>query len=274
MTRPSTPASKAPFLTTWTIAYFAWSLVPVALLVRVSLAEPSAVLDPRGFSVAWYRMAFSDPDIRGAFFHSLELAGPTALIATALGVGLGVGLGSWKSRWSGRLRPLALAPMAIPQIVLAAGAFYAFLYPLRVIGFGRDAQLIAHITIALPYVVLLVWSRFFSISRGLEETAIDLGASRASAFIRVTLPLLLPAILAGMALAFVLSFDNLVVSQILCVRDCTTVPMLLYGRGRAVSVSPAVVALGTVSAMAMLVAMTVFFSAWRLSRRWHIRVEG
>jgi spermidine/putrescine transport system permease protein/putrescine transport system permease protein len=266
----SVPGSRAPLLATWTIAYFAWSLAPVALLVRFSLADPSGFPAAQRFSLDWYRDALTDPDTRGAFLHSLELAVPTAVVATGLGVCLGVGLGSWTSRWSMRFRVLALAPMALPQIVLATGFFYAFLHPLGAIGFGRDAQLIAHITIALPYVVLLTWARLFSLPPELEESAVDLGASRASASIRVTLPLLLPAILAGMALAFVLSFDNLVVSQLLCIRDCTTVPMLLYGRGRAVSVSPGLVALGTISAAATLVAISIFLAAWRLGRRWQL----
>lgn len=266
--------SRAPFLATWTIAYLAWSLIPIALLIRVSFADSFAVLDPRGFSFAWYQDVFADPDLRGAFFHSLVLAGSTAVLATPLGVGLGVGLASWKSRRSVIFRPLAVAPLVVPQIVLATGFFYAFLYPLGVIGFGRDAQLVGHITIALPYVVLLIWARLFSIGPELEEMAVDLGASRASALVRVTVPLLLPAILSGMALAFVLSFDNIVVSQFLCVRDCRTVPMLLYGRGRAVVVSPAVIALGTISMMATLVAMAIFFAAWKLSRRWSERPDA
>ena len=172
------------------------------------------------------------------------------------------------------LRSLALAPLAVPPIVLAGGFFFAFRYPLGIIGFGRDAQILGLVTIALPYVVLLIWARLFSIGRDLEETAMDLGATRSSAFIRVTVPLLLPSIMSAMALAFVLSFDNLVVSQYLCIHDCSTVPMLLYGRGQAVGLSPAVVALGTMSMMATLVAMAIFFSSWKLSRRWSERAEA
>jgi spermidine/putrescine transport system permease protein len=264
---------RPSFLAIWTLGYFVWSLVPVALLVRISFSESFAVLEPRGFSLAWYQAALTDPDIRGAFVRSLGLAGPTALLATALGVGLGVGLRSWDSRWSVWLRPVVVAPIAVPQIVLAAGFFFAFQYPLGVIGFGRDAQLIGHTTIALPYVVLLVWARLLGVGGNPEEVAMDLGASPASAFLRVTLPLLLPAILSAMALSFVLSFDNLVVSQLLCIHDCTTVPMLLYGRGRAVVLSPAVVALGSMSLMATLIAMILFFLPWRLTRRWRATAD-
>jgi spermidine/putrescine transport system permease protein/putrescine transport system permease protein len=103
--------------------------------------------------------------------------------------------------------------------------------------------------------------------------AMDLGASRSTAFVRVTVPLLLPAIVAGMAVSFVVSFDNLVVSPLLCLQDCRTLPMLLYGRGRAVVVSPAVIALGTISMLATLVAMAIGFSAWKLGRRWSQRPE-
>ncbi len=267
------PTWRAPLLATWTLGYFVWSLVPIALLVRISFGDPSFP-DPRGFSLAGYEAAITDPDLRGALYHSLLLAGSTALLATPLGVSLAVGLGSWASRRATVLRSLALAPLAVPPIVLAAGFFFAFLHPLRIIAFGRDAQIIGHVTIALPFVVLLVWARLFSIGRDLEETAMDLGASRASAFVRVTVPLLLPAILSAMALAFVLSFDNLPVSQYLCIRDCRTVPMLLYGRGQPVEPSPAVVALGTMSMTATLVAMAIFFSSWKLSRRWSEGAKG
>ena len=266
--KPVRPTWRAPFLATWTVGYFVWSLVPIALLVRISFADPSAFLDSRSFSLAWYEAAVTDPDLRGALLHSLLLAGSTALIATPLGVSLAVGLASWASREATMLRFLALAPLAVPPVVLAGGFFFAFLHPLGIIGFGRDAQIIGHVTIALPYVVLLIWARLFSIGRDLEETAMDLGASRASALVRVTVPLLLPSIMSAMALAFVLSFDNLAVSQYLCITDCRTVPMLLYGRVQPVMPSPAVVALGTMSMMATLVAMAIFFSSWKLSRRW------
>jgi spermidine/putrescine transport system permease protein len=268
------PPWRTPFLATWTVGYFVWSLAPIALLIRASFADPSAFRGTRGFSLAWYEAAITDPDLRGALFHSLLLAGSTALLATPLGVSLAVGLASWASRRATLFRSLALAPLAVPPIVLAGGSFFAFLYPLGVIGFGRDAQIIGHVTIALPYVVLLIWARLFSISRELEETAMDLGASRTSTFVRVTIPLLLPSIMSAMALAFVLSFDNLPVSQYLCIRECRTVPMLLYGRGQAVGLSPAVVALGTMSMVATLVAMAIFFSSWKLSRRWSERAEA
>jgi spermidine/putrescine transport system permease protein/putrescine transport system permease protein len=169
---------------------------------------------------------------------------------------------------------VTILPLAIPQIVMATGFFFAFLSPLRFVGLGRDAQLLGHVTVALPYVVLVTWVRLIGAGRGYEELAMDLGASPTEAFGRVTLPLLAPGIVAAIAIAFVLSFDNLVLSQWLCISDCQTVPLLLYGRGRVGALSPAVVALGTMAMLLTLLGMAVFFGAWRIGRHWRGAATG
>jgi ABC-type spermidine/putrescine transport system permease subunit II len=251
--------------------YLAWSLAPVALLVRAAFTDPEAFLQPEGFSIAWFRAAVADPELRVPLAHSLQLAGLTVALAVPIGLALGVGLARWMSPIAGVVRALAIVPLAIPQIVMATGLFFSFLAPLRFVGLGRDAQLLGHVTIALPYVVLVMWVRLIGVGRGFEEIAMDLGASRTQALRRVTLPLLAPAILSAIAIAFVLSFDNLVLSQCLCISDCQTVPLLLYGRGRVGALSPAVVALGVMAMLGSLAAMGLFFGAWRIGRRWRVR---
>lgn len=255
-------------LAAWTWLYAAWSLAPVLLLLRLAFADPSAEPWPNGLSLAFFRGALSNPELRGPLVRSLQLAGLTVAIATPLGVGLAVGLARWRTRWIAAWRALAVAPLAVPQVVLATGLFFTFLVPLQAIGFGRDAQLLGHVTIALPYVVLVVWVRLGSVDREFEEPAMDLGASPAQAFARVGLPLLAPAVVSAIAIAFVLSFDNLVLSQWLCISDCRTIPMTLFVRGGLGTPSPTLVALGTLAMGATVLAMGVFFTGWRVGRRW------
>lgn len=267
----SNPQGRTWPLATWTWIYVGWSLLPVLLLLRLAFADPAAEPWPSGLSLAFFRGALSNPELRGPLLRSLQLAGLTVAIATPLGVGLAIGLARWRTRWIDAWRALAIVPLAVPQVVLATGLFFTFLVPLQAIGFGRDAQLLGHVTIALPYVVLVVWVRLGSVDREFEELAMDLGASPSRAFTRVGLPLLTPAVVSAAAIAFVLSFDNLVLSQWLCIADCRTIPMTLFVRGGVGTPSPTLVALGTLAMGGTMLAMGVFFAGWRVGRRWTTR---
>jgi spermidine/putrescine transport system permease protein len=127
---------------------------------------------------------------------------------------------------------------------------------------------LAHVTLAIPFVVLVVRARLLGLPFEEEEAALDLGATPISMVRRVLLPLSVPALIPSAAIAFTLSFDNIVLSHWLCIgNDCRTLPGLLTGTAGAIMVSPDLYAIGTVGMAVALCMMTVVLLVLEMTRR-------
>jgi spermidine/putrescine transport system permease protein len=177
--------------------------------------------------------------------HSLRLATLTAIVATPLGVATAIGLHRWHSRSSRVALWAFVVAIGVPQTVLAS-AFFLAIVNLTAFRLGVGPQLLGHITLALPFVVLIVWISLSQLPAEDTELAMDLGAPEHSALFRVTLPQIVPAIVTAATVAWLLSFDNLVLSSWTCIfADCITVPMRIYGRG-APRAQPILFAYGTI----------------------------
>jgi spermidine/putrescine transport system permease protein len=163
---------------------------------------------------------------------------------------------------------LMLLPLVTPEIVLASGLFLVFVHLFTVVPFGTPAQVLGHVTWSIPYVVVVMRGRLFSIGKEYEEAAMDLGSSPLEALRRVLLPLLYPAIFAGFMIVFALSIDDFVTSQFLSSGDrTTTIPMLLYSSGRSAP-NPSLNALATVMLVFSLTAIGIAaFVLTRVARR-------
>jgi len=226
----------------------------------MSVSEGFSITGSQGFTLRHYGFALEDPVATGALIQSLTLASLTMAIATPLGFGLALGLSRWPGRLSTVASTLTILPLALPQTVLATGFFLLIWKVFTPLPFDSPSQLLAHVTLALPFVAIVVRLRLLSIGRELEEMAADLGASEGEVMARVLVPLLSPAILVGAAIAFVVSLDNFVLSQWLCIpSDCLTVPMLLYG-GRVAS--PPLAALASITLVCSLAAFGVAAWGW------------
>jgi spermidine/putrescine transport system permease protein len=161
-----------------------------------------------------------------------------------------------------------LLPLVTPEIVLASGLFLVFAHLFTAVPFGTSAQVLGHVTWSIPYVVVVMRGRLFSIGKEYEEAAMDLGSSPIEALRRVLLPLLYPAIFAGFMIVFALSIDDFVTSQFLSSGDrTTTIPMLLYATGRTAP-NPSLNALATVMLTFSLASIGIAaFTLTRFSRR-------
>ena len=232
MARAHDPDRPPLGLRVFTWAYFAWWFLPIAIVVRASFTSGDSPTQLEGFSWGWYEAALHDEEFRTSLVQSVRLAASTTAIALPLGVATAVGLHRWRSRTADAGGLLVLIALAVPQTVLAAGLFL-FLIQTPLL-FGTTTQLLGHVTLAVPFVVVVVWVALASVPRVHEESAMDLGATQAAALMRVIFPQVLPALVAAAAVAWLLSFDNIVVSSWLCIRsDCATLPMRIYGRGGA-----------------------------------------
>lgn len=256
----------------FTVAYLAWSLVPVLLAVRFSFNEGRSRSSAQGWSTRWYwgdpdLSVWHDPDLRSALFQSLRLAGFAIAIAVPLGVALALGITRWRGRAARPANLLALSTLVTPEIVMGSALLLVFVNLLTFMPLGTPAQLVGHVTFSLAFVLLVVRGRLVSIGREYEEAAMDLGASSLRTLRSVLLPLLSPAIVASAIVVFALSMDDFVVSAFLSAGSGTdTVPVRIYSNARG-SPTPALNALASLTLFLTLGAVALAFGVWQAVRR-------
>jgi spermidine/putrescine transport system permease protein len=248
---------------TW--GYLAWSLLPLAVALAVSLGwDPLSREAVVNFDA--YRVALRDIELRGAFVHSVWLAVGTVAVAVPMGTALGLVLAHVTHRPWRVVGAALIAMIALPHVALGVVLFYLFIFAVR-IQLDTLTQLVGHVTLALPFVALIVWIRVLFLDASYEEQAADLGATPWSTVGRVLLPLCAPAILVAATVAFAVSFNELPVSRYLCTpRDCQTIPMIIGTDG---DISPPAVAIAVIAmglSVAFLAAAVV--ASRGLSRRW------
>jgi putative spermidine/putrescine transport system permease protein len=195
------------------VIYF-FLMLPLLVVFPLSLSSaPYMQFPPPGLSWQWYERYLDDPQWIDATWRSLYIGGATAVLALALGVPLAFSL--TRGRFPGRalVDRLALAPIIVPTIILSV-AVYGLFAKLKLIG-AWYGLVVAHTVLALPFVVLVMTAGLRDFDRGLEQAAAGLGASRTSTLLRITLPLLRPSLVSAGLLAFISSFDELVVALFL-----------------------------------------------------------
>lgn len=224
-------------------------------------------------TLKWYARLFSDNQVLSAAWLSIKVAAMSASGAVILGTIAGLVLsrfGPFKGR--AFLQGLTTAPLVMPEVITGLSMLLLFvsleqLFQ-KMFGWQFDRGMatitIAHITFTMAYVTVIVQSRLASFDDSLEEAALDLGARPAKVFFRITVPLILPAILSGWLLAFTLSWDDLVVTQFVSGPGSNTLPMVIFSRVR-LGVSPVVNALATI--MVLVVALGVILSAYLMRRQ-------
>lgn len=216
---------------------------PILVLAAYSFNASSLVTVWGGFSTRWYGVLVSDRPLIDAALVSLRVALAAALLATLLG-GLAALALDRAGRFPGRalFTGLVYAPMVMPEVITGLSLLLLF------VGIGLDRGLvtlvIAHATLGLGFVTILVGARLRGLDRALEAAAADLGAGPLRVFLTITLPLIAPALAAGFLLAFTLSLDDLVIASFVTGPGATTLPMRLYSQVR-LGVNPEINAAST-----------------------------
>jgi putrescine transport system permease protein len=255
---------------------FVFLYVPILSMVVYSFNDSRSVTvwnSVTSPTVKWYGRLFADEQILSAAWLSIRVAAMSATGAVVLGTLAGLVLarfGPFKGR--ALLQGLTTAPLVMPEVITGLSmlllfvtlehlfhAFFGWQFDRGVVTIA-----IAHITFTMAYVTVVVQSRLASFDDSLEEAALDLGARPAQVFFRITVPLILPAILSGWLLAFTLSWDDLVVTQFVSGPGSNTLPMVIFSRVR-LGVSPVVNALA--SLMVLVVALGVILSAVLMRRQ-------
>jgi putrescine transport system permease protein len=214
-------------------------------------------------TLKWYGELVSNTQIIGAAWLSIRIALMSATGAVILGTLTGVALarfGPFKGRTL--LSGMTTAPIVMPEVITGLSLLLLFVALQQLIGWPKGSGALtitlSHITFCMAYVTVVVQSRLVGFDESLEEAAMDLGARPATVFFRVTLPLIVPAILSGWLLAFTLSWDDLVITQFVAGPGSSTLPMVIFSKVR-LGVSPDVNALATI--MVLIVSTGIITSA-------------
>jgi putrescine transport system permease protein len=225
------------------IAGLLFLYVPIGILILYSFNASRLVTVWGGFSTQWYASLWQNQALKDAALLSLAMAIASATIATVLGTLAALALERARpSRAKLLFGGLIAAPMVMPEVI--TGLSLLLLFVALNVERGFATVTLAHATLTLCFVTMIVQARLATLDRSLEEAAQDLGASPWRVTMTITLPLAQPAIIAGWLLAFTLSLDDLVIASFATGPGATTLPMRIYSAVR-LGVSPEINAIST-----------------------------
>lgn len=253
----------------YSLAFFVFLYLPIGLIVAYSFnGNPINMMIWDGFSLDWYRSLLglstslsenalyieSTDQLLAALRTSLVVALSTTAISTLVGTLTALALARYRFRLRTFYRVLLFMPMLMPDIVLGIALLIFFVgvgMPL-----GKGSIIIGHCTFLISYVFLIVSARLAGMDTRLEEASADLGASPWTTFRRVTLPQILPGVIGGALLAFIISMDDLVITYFIAGVDSTTLPVFIYGMIRR-GIKPEINAIATLLLLASLLIAAV-----------------
>lgn len=234
----------------WLIAIYAFLYAPIAFLVAFSFNDSRLVTVWAGFSTRWYAALWHDPALIEAALLSLRIAAMSATLAVLVGTTGGYALARFgRFRGRGVFEAMLAAPLVLPEAIAGLSLLLLFVALEQTFGWpagrGAGTVTIAHASVSVAYVTVVVRARLAEAGTALEEAAADLYAPPWMAFRLVTLPLMAPALVSGWLLAFTLSMDDVVVASFTSGPGASTLPMVVFSATR-LGVTPEIYALATV----------------------------
>jgi spermidine/putrescine transport system permease protein len=252
-------SSRVPFLTMILVLLFFY--LPIGFLVMNSFNDSRYASKWGGFSTRWYERLVERPDIIAALGNSVKVATAASIVSMVLGTAAAFALQRHQSRLQNAHRLLVTVPLVLPDILMGMSLLLLF------ISLGLSLNLVtitvAHITFCLSYVTLVVQARLQDFDFNTVEAARDLGATKFQAFVKVTLPLLAPGIIAGGLLAFTLSIDDYVITYFVKGPGSDTLPTLVYSMIKKSKDLPVINAL---SSIMLVITFAVVALSQRLTR--------
>lgn len=269
MSRLSLARVGQKFLTGYSLLFFVFLYLPIGLIFTYSFnGNPLNMMIWTEASLDWYRSIFgmanhladnvayieSTDQLLGSLRTSLTVALITAVISTVIGTLTALALARFRFRLQGFYRMLLFMPMMMPDVVLGISLLIFFVnigIPL-----GKVSIIIGHCSFLVSYVFIVVSARLAGMDTRLEEASADLGANPWVTFRRITLPMILPGVIGGALLAFIISMDDLVITYFISGVDSTTLPVYIYGMIRR-GIKPEINAIATLLILASLLIAAV-----------------
>ncbi len=242
----------------WAAALVAYAFLylPLVIVIAYSFNDSRLNAEWVGFTLDWYRKLASNNEMLLAAGNSLLIAAVASLVSTILGTMAGMAMHRYRLRV---LPVLVLAPIAIPEILMGVALLIFFVMINFTLGLVSVA--IAHIAFCIGFVAIVVRSRLAGMDESLVEAARDLGATPWQAFTHVTLPLIMPGVIAGALMAFTLSIDDFVITFFTAGAGTVTLPLQIYSMIK-IAVTPEV---NAVSTLLMLLTLLLIVIASKVS---------
>lgn len=260
---------RGTFRLTMLVFGFAFLYIPILSLIVYSFNRSRLVTVWGGFSTEWYGRLLNNTEVLNAAWLSLQIAAVNATGAVILGTLAGMSLARF-GRFRGRtlLSGMTAAPLVMPEVITGLSLLLLFVAMEQLFGWpagrGFTTITIAHITLTMAYVTVIVQSRMSTLDQSLEEAAMDLGARPAKIFFLITLPIIAPALISGWLLAFTLSLDDVVIASFVSGPGSNTLPIVIFSKVRR-GVTPDINALATI--MVLIVTIGVILAGVMMSRQ-------
>ncbi len=234
--------------------------LPLLILVAFAFNASRFSVEWTGFTTGWFTGLLDRPDILDGLRNSLIVGVSSTIIATVLGTMLALALSRHRFRGRRAMESLLYVPLVTPEIVV--GISLLVLFAALGVRLGLTTIVLAHVAFSISFVTVVVRARLAGMDAHLEEAAMTLGAGPWRSFRRVTLPLIMPGVVAGALLAFTLSFDDYVITSFVAGPGSSTLPVVIYGMVRR-NIDPTVNAVSTV---VLLVTTLLIYLADRYAR--------
>ncbi len=218
-------------------------ILPILIVFPMAFSSAEFLtFPPPGFSLKWFQRYFSDPSWLQPTYMSLQVAILTMLLSSVLGTLAAISL--VRSRFWGKslANSLILAPMIIPVIIISI-ALYGFFSKVGLLG-SRLGLVLGHTMVSVPFVVITVSASLKGFDETLEKAAMICGATRLKAFMKITFPIIRPGMICGALFAFIISFDEIVISMFLSGIDTRTLPLKIW-EGVRMEINPVIAAVST-----------------------------
>ncbi len=249
--------------------------IPVAVMIIFSFNDAKRNYYWQGFTTEWYGKLFSftNTDLWDALLYSLIIAILATIISVVIGVLGGIGLSKFKFVGKKFINMMIYVPIIVPEIVMAVAMLIIFMTVGIKLGMGTI--LIGHCTFCIPYAVVTIKGRISGDNETLQEASMDLGANRVQTFWRVTVPSIMPGIMSSAFLSFTLSFDDVVMSNMLAGASQSTLPVLIFSMNRT-GVTPDVNAMTTLIVVFMVAGMLISngFTRYRKKKEARLMAEA
>jgi len=245
----------------WMAAVFAFLYAPLVFLVVFSFNSTRQDAVFTGFSTRWYAALTSDPRLVEGFFLSLKVALVSATAATVLATLAAyalVRMGRFRGRTA--FTGMINAPLVMPEVIIGMSLLLLMVGVERMFGWperGTLTIILGHILLGMAYATVVIQSRLTEMDRSLEEAAMDLGCRPGQVFFLITLPNIIPSLMAAWLLTFTLSFDDVVVSEFLSGPGVTTLPQVIFSYARR-GVNPSIYAAATLLMAVVTVAVLIY----------------
>lgn len=247
-------AKKWPGMAGVAICFFTYVYLPIIIMIALSFNANRVVTVWSEFSFEWYLKALTNQDILNAAFNSLIIALVASTTSTVLATLAALRLTTDSFQGKTFINALMALPLMVPEIVPAVATlmFFASLG----FNFGLGTVMVAHTVFCIPFAYLPIRARMVGMNKFLGEAAADLYATPRQTFYYVTLPLIMPGILSGLVLAFIISLDDFVTSFFVGGAGSTTLPIYIYGLVRT-GVTPEVNAISSIMLLLSLIMVSV-----------------